>query len=128
SSIVSGLPPSKSARIWLPVPPTNEDQQSKIIAKDLPGKEQTSSEPKFANQMIYVEGKADDKGAIPLSVTFRVTRKEVRGDFRKHADDMEVLDLFLRSDKKVRVGCNSLALIRDRAIRKEEEEAARVLY
>src|SRR4029077_447126 len=59
SSVVTGLSPGKPARIWLPVPPTNEDQQAKIISKDLPGKEQISSEPKFADQMIYVEGKAD---------------------------------------------------------------------
>jgi len=128
SAVVTGMTSGKTARIWLPVPPTNEDQQAKVISKNLPGKEQMSSEPKFANQMIYVQGKADDKGTIPLSVTFRVTRKEVRGDFQKHADDMEVLDLFLKSDKKVPVGGKSLSLIRDRDIPKEEVEAARVLY
>jgi hypothetical protein len=128
SAVVTGLPSGKIARIWLPVPPTNEDQQVKVISKELPAKDTISSESKFGNQMIYIEGKADDKGTIPLSVTFRVTRKEVCGDFHKHADDMEVLDLFLKPDKKVPVGGKSLSLIRDRDMPKEEVEAARVLY
>jgi transglutaminase superfamily protein len=128
SAVINGLSPGKTARIWLPLPPSNEDQQAKIIAKSLPTVEQIAAEPKFGNQIIYLEGKADEKGTIPLSLTFRVTRKEVRGDFHKHADDMEALDLFLKADKKVPVGGKSLSLIRDRDLPKEEVEAARVLY
>src|ERR1700687_1415272 len=114
SALVTGLTPGQSARIWIPVPPTNEDQKAKIISKDLPGMEQISSEPKFGNQVLYVEGKADDRGKIPLSVTFRVTRREVRGDTHKPASDMDMLESYLKPDKRVPVGGKSLELIRDR--------------
>src|SRR6266581_4300031 len=50
SAVVTGLAPGKSARLWIPIPPTNEDQESKIISKELPGTEQIATEPKFGNQ------------------------------------------------------------------------------
>lgn len=128
SAVVTGLKPGQGARIWIPVPPTNEDQEVKIISKELPGKEQIASEPKFGNQVLYVEGKADEQGMIPVSITFRVNRKEVRGDFHKHPADMEDLGSFLKADKKVPVGGKSLDLIRERDMPKDEAEVARVLY
>jgi len=128
SATITGLTPNQSACIWIPVPPTNEDQEVKIVSKELPGMEQISTEPKFGNQVLYVEGKADDKGNIPFFVTFRVTRKEVRGDFHKHPGDMDMLDRFLKPDKRVPVGGKSLTLILDRDMPKDEVETARVLY
>src|SRR5438552_2986157 len=68
SATVTGLAPGKSARIWIPVPPTNEDQEVKIESKDLPGVGQIATEPKYGNQILYVEAKADDQGTVPLSV------------------------------------------------------------
>ena len=108
SAVVTGLTPGKTARIWIPVPPTNEDQETKIISKELPGTEQIGTDPKFGNQILYVEGKADNQGNVPLSVTFRVNRKEVRGDFHKQPADVDVLESFLKPDKKVPVGGKSL--------------------
>src|SRR5262249_32581504 len=70
SAVITGLNPGQNARIWIPVPPTNEDQEVRILSKELPGKEQIASEPKFGNQVLYVEGKADEQGMIPLSITF----------------------------------------------------------
>jgi len=128
SATVTGLAPGKSARIWIPVPPTNEDQDAKIISKDLPGKEQISSEPKFGNRVLYLEAKADAQGMIPVSVTFRVNRKEVRGDFHKHPDGMDELGEFLKADKRVPVGGKSLELIRDRDMPKDDAEVARIIY
>src|SRR5438132_8548192 len=83
SATISGLEPEKSARIWLPVPPSNEDQEVKIESKELPGAEQLSTEPKYGNQILYVEGKADNQGTISLAVTYHVQRREVRGDFQR---------------------------------------------
>ena len=83
SATLTGLEPGKTARIWIPVPPSNEDQEVKIESKDLPGTEQISTEPKYGNQVLYVEGKADNQGMISLIVTYRVQRREVRGDLRR---------------------------------------------
>jgi transglutaminase-like putative cysteine protease len=128
SATVTGLGPGRTAHIWLPVPPTNEDQEVKIASKELPGPEQISSEPKFGNQVLYVEGKADEQGTISLSVTYHVLRREVRGDFHKKSADMELLESFLKPDARVPVGGKSMELIRDRDLPKDQMETARVLY
>src|SRR5438132_14366554 len=83
SATLTSLDPGKTARIWIPVPPSNEDQEVKIESKDLPGAEQISTEPKYGNQVLYVEGKADNQGTISLAVTYHVQRREVRGDFQR---------------------------------------------
>src|SRR5579885_742511 len=85
SATVTGLSPGRTARIWLPVPPTNEDQTAEMVSKNLPGTPQVNRESKDANEILYVEGKADEQGKIPLSVTYRITRREVKGDRQKEA-------------------------------------------
>jgi transglutaminase-like putative cysteine protease len=127
SATITGLDPEKSARIWLPVPPSNEDQDVKIESKELPGSEQISTEPKYGNQVLYVEGKADNQGTISVAVTYRVRRKEVRGDFQRAASE-DAADSFLKPDSHVPVGGKSLDLIRGQELPKDEMEAARVLY
>jgi transglutaminase-like putative cysteine protease len=128
SATVTGLAPGKSARIWIPVPPTNEDQEVKIESKDLPGSGRIATEPKYGNQILYVETKADDQGTVPLSVTYRVLRREVRGDFHRQLADPDMWENFLKPDARVPVGGKSLELIRGKEIPKNELEAARVLY
>src|SRR2546428_10705269 len=83
SAIVTGLTPGKSARIWLPVPPANEDQDVKTDSKELPGPEQINTEPKYSNQIRYVEAKADDQGMIPLAITYQVQRRGGRRGFHR---------------------------------------------
>src|ERR1700730_4366044 len=46
---VTGLQPGQAARIWVPVPPSNEDQEVKIVSRDLPGKGQLTREPEYGN-------------------------------------------------------------------------------
>jgi hypothetical protein len=128
SATAIGLAPGTSARIWIPVPATNEDQEVKIESKDLPGAEHIASEPKYGNQVLYVEGKADDQGNVPLAVTYRVQRREVRGDFQRQLVDADMWETFLKPDARVPVGGKSLELIRGKEIPKNELEAARVLY
>jgi transglutaminase-like putative cysteine protease len=125
---VTGLPSGKTARIWLPVPPSNEDQDAKITSKKLPAKEQINREAKFANEILYVEARADAKGEIPFSVTYRVTRRELRGDPGKHAEDNPKLEDFLKPDARVPVGGKTLELIKAKELPKDQVEAARVLY
>jgi transglutaminase-like putative cysteine protease len=125
---VTGLPAGKTARIWLPVPPSNEDQEVKIVSKELPAKEQVSREPRFGNRILHVEGKADAQGEIPLSMTYRVTRREVRGDVTKQAEDLVKLEDFLKPDARVPISGKPLELIKGKELPKDQVEAARVLY
>jgi transglutaminase-like putative cysteine protease len=125
---VTGLPAGKMARIWLPVPPSNEDQEIKIVSKDLPAKEQIARESRFGNRILYLETNADAQGEIPLSITYRVTRREVRGDVNKQAEDKTRLEDFLKPDARVPVGGKPLELINGKDLPKDQVEAARVLY
>src|SRR5438876_7631096 len=67
NTMVTGLSPGKVARIWLPVPPSDEDQQVQIASNQLPGKSQIATEPKFGNRILYVEAVAGADGKISLS-------------------------------------------------------------
>ena len=125
---LTGLEPGKTARIWIPVPPSNEDQEVKIESKDLPGAEQISTEPKYGNQVLYVEAKADNQGMISLTVTYRVQRREVRGDLQRQLTVADMSESFLKPDTRVPVGGKSMELIRGKELPKDELEAARVLY
>src|SRR5690349_3704358 len=84
---VTGLPPGKTARIWLPVPPSNDDQKVETVGSNLPGKPEFHREPRFGNKIAYVEAEANGEGNVPLSLTYRVTRHEVKTNLKKHADD-----------------------------------------
>src|SRR5437867_11283414 len=73
---VTGLTPNQVARIWLPVPPSDSDQQVSIAKKELPTRGTIGKETKYGNQVLYMEARANRDGQIPLSVTYRVKRNE----------------------------------------------------
>jgi hypothetical protein len=128
SVAVTGLPTGKTARIWLPFPPSNEDQDVQILAKHLPAAEQVSQEPKFSNRILYVEGTAGSDGHIPLAVTYRVTRRELKGSVKPGKLIGEELVLFLQPDSKVPVIGKPLELIKDKRLPDDQMAAARILY
>ena len=55
---VTGLAPSQMAKIWLPVPPRDEDQDVEIVSQNLPAEGHIAKEAKFGNKILYVEAKA----------------------------------------------------------------------
>ena len=125
---LTGLKPGQSAKVWLPVPPTNGDQEATIVERNLPAKDQLGKESKYGNQILYFEAKADDEGKIGFSVTYRVTRHEVRADLKAVNNDRSNADLFLKPDSKVPVGGKSLSLIKGKRLPDDPVAAARVLY
>ncbi len=98
------LKPGQVARIWLPVPHSGADQQVQLADEKIPGDAQRSKETRFGNEILYLEGKAGEDGTIPLSLTYRVKRKEVRGKERGMRVTPEEAALFLKPDAKVPVG------------------------
>lgn len=125
---ITGLPARKGARIWMPVPPSNEEQDVQIGSKQLPAEGQTAREPKLGNQILYVRAEAGPDGTIPLEVTYRVTRREVKSSLQKLSKEPEQLALFLEPDAKVPISGKPLDLIKDRVLPKDHTAAARVLY
>jgi transglutaminase-like putative cysteine protease len=126
SATVTGLEPGTRARIWLPYPSANEDQDVAVDSKYLPGKEQVGKETKYGSQILYVEGTAGKDGTIPLKIVYRVKRKEVRGETGKN--DKTDVDKFLRPDARVPIDGKPLDLIKDRKLPADQTEAAHELY
>jgi transglutaminase-like putative cysteine protease len=128
AATATGLAPNKVTRIWLPVPSTTEDQEVHFVAKRLPVEGKISREPKFKNEILYVEAPADADGKVSLEVTYRIMRREVKGDRQKPANNSEQVALFLKPDAKVPIGGKPLELIKDKVLPMDELAAARVLY
>src|SRR5436305_15099257 len=68
--VVTDLPAGKVARIWLPGPPSNQDQDVEIVSKKLPASGEFSREPKFGDHILYVEAKVGEGQKITLDVTY----------------------------------------------------------
>jgi hypothetical protein len=125
---VTDLPAGKDARIWLPIPPSNEDQDIQIVSRKLPAAGAISREPKFGNQILYVDAKAGEDGKIPLEVTYRVTRREVKSNLKSPSHEPTQLALYLEPNSKVPVDGKPLDLIKGRVLPKDQVAAARILY
>ncbi len=123
---VTGLKPGEKARVWLPVPPTNEDQAVKPESQDLPADPKEGKDPQYGNTILYFEAAADKDGMIPFARTYRVTRREVKGE-AKDKDD-ELVKRYLEPDRLVPVGGKPLALLEGRTLPKDQTAAARQLY
>ena len=128
SATVTDLPAGKVARIWLPVPPSNSDQDVQIVSKQLPGEGRISREPKFGNQILYVEAKAGPDGKIPLELTYRITRREVKSSLGTPSQNSEQLAMYLEPDAKVPISGKPLDLIKDKVLPRDQVAAAHVLY
>jgi uncharacterized protein (TIGR03000 family) len=127
SGKVTDLKPGDKARVWLPVPPTNDDQEIKLEAQQLPVVPQQDKDPQYGNKVLYFAAAADDKGEIPFSRTYRVTRREVKGADKDKADDA-LVPRFLEPDKLVPIEGKPLALLQGKALPKDPTEAAKVMY
>jgi transglutaminase-like putative cysteine protease len=125
---VSDLAPGAKARIWLPVPPSNAEQDVEIVYKDLPAEGKISREPQFDNQILYVEAAADKDGTIPLKINYRVLRREVRGGKDKITEDEKQMARLLQPDARVPIDGKPLELIKDKDVPKDQLAAARLFY
>lgn len=121
---VTGLKPGQTARVWLPVPPSNDDQTVKLVSKDLPAKEEMGVEKVYGNKVLFFEAKANDQGTIPFSVKYQVSRREVKGNVKGDENTAR----FLEPDAKVPIAGKPLELIKDKKLPEDKLETARVLY
>jgi len=128
AATLTGLPPGKAARIWLPVPPSNDEQQVKIVSEDLPAKGRTAREPKCGNTILYLEAQAGADGVVPLKISYRVTRHEVKADLNKQDEDHGSLAEYLKADARVPISGKPLELIKDKKLPKDQLALAHLLY
>jgi transglutaminase-like putative cysteine protease len=130
SATLTKVPSGKTARIWIPVPTSTVEQNVEIASKQLPGKEQLGKEALYGNQMLYCEAQPNADGKISLTVTYRVTRKEVRSTAQgyKKPGAEEKIKRFLEADQKVPIDGKPLELIKDQKLPKDHYEIGKYLY
>ena len=75
---IEGLAPGQSYRLWMPMPRTNGHQEVTDLMDKLPG--QVTTEGRFGNRMLYVEGVANTQGLASCTTSYRIVRKEVTGE------------------------------------------------
>jgi transglutaminase-like putative cysteine protease len=125
----TGLKPGQTARVWLPVPPSNEDQEVAVVAQETPAAARIGREALYGNQVLFFESLADVDGKVSFKIVYKVTRREVRGPSSKlMAEDMALLERLLKPDVKVPVAGKPLELLKDKPVPDDPMEAARLLY
>jgi transglutaminase-like putative cysteine protease len=129
AAAVTGLKPGEAARIWLPVASSNADQDAAVLSKELPAEGKISRQSPYDNQVLYLEAKADADGKIPLSVVYKVTRREVKGDggadIKENAD---LLSRYLKADAKVPIDGKPLEMLKGKNVLTDPMGAAKVIY
>ena len=126
AATVTGLKPGEKARVWLPVPPSNDAQQVTLDSQRLPAEPHVGREAQYGNTILHVEAPADKDGNVSLSRTYRVTRSEVRGAGGRGDDSL--VKRFLQPDRLVPTEGKPLDLLKGRALPSDQAEAARVMY
>jgi hypothetical protein len=70
------LPPlAAPARMWLPLPRTDEFQTVEIVSLEVPGKQRVLEDPANANRVLFLELAPED-GGTTAEIRFRVERRE----------------------------------------------------
>ena len=128
SATVDGVPAGKKVRVWLPVPPSNEQQEVEIVLKNLPAPGSIHQDPVYGNRILYLEAPAPGDRPLNTTVTYRITRREVVANHWPRPSEGEKVARFLEPDAKVPVGGKPLELLKGRKVPMEPMEAARLFY
>jgi hypothetical protein len=131
---VTDLKPGTSARIWIPMPVSNGQQEVSVARQQ--GDFLITKDKAYGNAILYFEGKADAKGEIPFEITYQALRKEVKTDIKGNLYLQpaagEKVERYLQPDAKVPVAGKPLDLLKENLKDKElpanQFAAAKVLY
>src|SRR5579885_2927129 len=121
---VTGLPAGQTARIWVPVPPTDADQTVEVLSQTAPGASKLTREPEYGNHIWYVEATPDAAGVVKLSAKYRVTRRPAGPEKL----DVKNVDRLLKPDRLVPIDGKPLKLIAGVELPADPRAKARALY
>jgi transglutaminase-like putative cysteine protease len=127
SATVKELPAGEMARVWLPLPPTNGQQEVAIESKELPVEGIISTETEYGNRVLFLEAPARADGTLSLKIVYRVTRREVRGE-AKVTETPEQIARFLKADALVPIDGKPLTLLEGKTTPAGDLSAARLFY
>jgi uncharacterized protein (TIGR03000 family) len=133
---VTDLKPGTPARVWLPMAPSNGQQEVSVETENLPGTAQKTRDKEYGNAILYFEAKANDKGEIPFEITYKVLRREVRTDMNGslylQPAPGEKVDRYLQPDAKVPIAGKPLEVLNENLkgnpLPKDPFAAAKTLY
>ena len=132
---LTGLASAKQVRVWLPVPRSSSEQCVRLLTDDLPVEPSVNVEPRYGNRILYFELAPPASGRIPLRLTYRVERRELRGIGRgSRSDDSGQLltkrekRLFLSANALVPLDGKPLDLIAGLELPQDPVALSRVLY
>lgn len=121
---VTGLPAGQTARVWVPVPPTNAEQTVKVLGQTSPGTSELTREPEYGNRVWYVEATPDANGTLKLSARYKVMRRPAATG----KADVPNVERLMKPDRLVPIDGKPLTLIADRKLPAEPAAKARALY
>lgn len=96
---LTDLKPGAKVRIWLPMATSNHEQDVDLESTSLPAPFQETKGETFGNSVIYLEATADEKGEVPLEVSYRVVRRELSERNREMVQGQN--ELWLKPSSKV---------------------------
>ena len=110
------MPLGSQVRVWLPVPPSNEQQTVEELESVLPAEGKTAIEPTYGNKILYFETKGPSSGRLEFTTSYLVQRREVRGlvdgrDKIKLSEKQR--NLFLSANRKVPLAGKQVSLLLD---------------
>lgn len=98
-AVLTELRPGSSVRVWLPVAPSNHDQDVTLIHINVPGPYRRTTESGYGNRVIFFEATANEQGEVPIEVSYRICRRELTPREYEPAD--KVLRPFLSANQLV---------------------------
>lgn len=124
-----GLKPGANVRVWLPIPPTNQHQAVSIKSSQFPTKATTSRESEYGNCMVYFETVAPKNGDVNFSITYDVTRAEVKA-LGRNGQELSAADrrLFLKPNRLVPTSGRPLDLLKGINVPGDQLGLGRFLY
>lgn len=100
---VHDVPDGSKVRIWIPVAGTTAYQSVSIKSKTFPGEVKLNTEPKYNNQMYYLEMAKSGSGQIAFRLDYEVLRNEAVALGQLDKEKGQQLELFLKPNAKVPV-------------------------
>jgi transglutaminase-like putative cysteine protease len=124
-----GLKPGANVRVWLPIPPTNQHQSVSVKASRFPVKATTARESEYGNCMVHFETTAPQSGEVDFSITYDVTRAEVKALGRDGQElSKEERRLFLKPNRLVPTSGRPLDLLKGITAPGDQLGLGRFLY
>jgi len=128
AATITELPPAKTVRIWIPVPPTTSEQEVKLLSKKFAVEPTIGTDPVYGNKIMYLEVPAGTDGTINLEAVYEVKRKEVKGPLNDRDSSADRIKRYLAPDVKVPIDGKPLTLIKDKKLPDDATQKAKVFY